>query len=358
MADMRPADYSGMPEHLRNVDYLRIATEEAFAPPELFKVYRKLIEAGEDDPGFLSLWGFYMTSPSERVTLIRERLQDLGESRIGDMDQRGVHKQVLALTAPGVQIMEPDFATSFATMANDYLAEACRKYPHRFAGMAAVAPQRPAEAAAEIERAVNRLGMKAVIINSHTGGEYLDDPKFYPIFEAAEALDVPIYIHPNSPPRNMIGPMLPRGLDGAIFGFGVETGLHLLRIIVAGVFDRYPNLKIIVGHMGEALPFWLYRLEYMHRATVRSARYEGMKPIKKTIGQYLRENVYVTNSGVAWEPAITFTQNVIGIDRVLYAMDYPYQCDVEEVVALDGMEMNAADKKKFFQTNAERIFKL
>ena len=96
----------------------------------------------------------------------------------------------------------------------------------------------------------------------------------------------------------------------------------------------------------------------MHRATVRSARYEGMKPIKKTIGEYLRENVYITNSGVAWEPAITFTQNVVGVDRVLYAMDYPYQCDPEEVVALDGMAMNAVDKKKFFQTNAERIFKL
>lgn len=358
MAEVQSADYSGMPEHFRNVDYLRIATEEAFAPPEQFKIYRKLIEDGEDDPGFLSLWGFYMTSPSERARLVMERLQDLGPRRIEDMDQRGVHKQIIALTAPGVQIMAPDVATSFATTANDQLAEACRKYPHRFVGMAAAAPQRPAEAAKEIERAVNKLGMKAVIINSHTRGEYLDDPKFYPIFEAVQALDVPIYLHPNSPPRDMIGPMLPRGLDGAIYGFGVETGLHLLRIIVAGVFDRYPNLKIIVGHMGEALPFWLYRLEYMHRATVRSARYDGMKPIKRTIGDYLRENIYITNSGVAWEPAITFTQNVIGVDRVIYAMDYPYQCDPEEVVALDGMAMNAADKRKFFQTNAEKIFRL
>ena len=157
----------------------------------------------------------------------------------------------------------------------------------------------------------------------------------------------------------MIGPMLEAGLDGAIFGFGVETGLHALRLITSGTFDRFPKLQIIIGHMGEALPFWLYRLDYMHQAGVRAARYDFMKPLKKgTVSNYLRENFYITNSGVAWEPAIKFTQSVIGVDRVLYAMDYPYQCPVEEVVALDAMDMPAEDKKKFFQTNAERVFKL
>jgi len=198
-----------------------------------------------------------------------------------------------------------------------------------------------------------------VIINSHTHGEYLDDPKFAPILEAAQALGVPIYIHPNTPPRSMIQPMLDAGLDGAIFGFGVETGMHALRLITSGTLDRFPDLQIIIGHMGEALPFWLYRLDFMHQAGVRAGRYDFMKPLKKgKVSAYLRENFHITNSGVAWEKAIRFTQEVIGIDRVLYAMDYPYQCPPEEVVALDAMDMAPADKKKFFQTNAERLFRL
>ncbi len=129
----------------------------------------------------------------------------------------------------------------------------------------------------------------------------------------------------------MIAPFLEAGLDGAIYGFGVETGLHLLRIITAGVFDRFPGLRIIVGHCGEALPFWLYRIDYMHRATVASARYAFMKPLQRKPSDYLRENVYVTNSGVAWEPAIMFCRSVLGADRVMYAMDYPYQFVRDEV---------------------------
>jgi 5-carboxyvanillate decarboxylase len=339
--------------------YLRIATEEAFSPPEMMALYRKLLaEGGTGDPGFDSLWGFYATSTSERAALIFERLQDLGERRIADMDARGIDRQIIALTAPGTQILNRDQAVAMASLANDMLAEACAKHPDRFTGMAACAPQDAAGAAREIERAVSKLGMKAVIINSHTHGEYLDDPKFWPILEAAEALDVPIYLHPNTPPPAMVQPFLDCGLDGAIFGFGVETGMHALRLITAGVFDRFPKLQIIIGHMGEALPFWLYRLEFMHRATVASKRYDFMKPLNKTIGGYLRDNYYITNSGVAWDKAIRFTQDVVGEDRVLYAMDYPYQCEPYEVEALDAMKMDAATKKKFFQTNAERVFRL
>jgi len=167
---------------------------------------------------------------------------------------------------------------------------------------------------------------------------------------------VPIYLHPNALPRKMLEPFQECGLDGAIYGFGVETGLHALRIITAGVFDRFPKLQMILGHMGEALPFWAYRLDYMHRATVLSQRYESVKPLRKKPSDYLRENFFITNSGVAWEPAIRFTQALIGADRVLYAMDYPYQYAVEEVGLLDAMNIDAADKKKFFQTNAERVF--
>jgi 5-carboxyvanillate decarboxylase len=152
--------------------------------------------------------------------------------------------------------------------------------------------------------------------------------------------------------------MVDAGLDGAIFGFGVETGFHMLRIIIAGVFDRFPKLQFIIGHMGEALPYWLYRLEYMHNAGVKANRYESMKPLKKKVGDYLRENVYITNSGVAWEPAIKFAQQICGEDRVMYAMDYPYQYTPQEVVDMDNMNMSDALKKKFYQDVAEKVFKL
>jgi 5-carboxyvanillate decarboxylase len=340
------------------VAYQRIATEEAFAPPELLKIYRKILEKGDADPGFVSLIGFYMSSQSARARHIIECLQDLDQLRIQHMDECGIDKQVLALTSPGVQIMDTASAVSFAQVANDHLAEAIRRHPTRFAGMLAVAPQDPAAAAKEIERGVTKLGINSIVINSHTHGEYLSDPKFWDIFAAAEAHDAPIYLHPNTPPANMIQPFLECGLDGAIFGFGVETGLHALRIITAGVFDRFPRLQIILGHMGEALPYWAYRLDYMHRATVVSQRYESMKPLKKKPSDYLRENFYITNSGVAWEPAIKFAQSTLGTDRIMYAMDYPYQHNVEEVVAMDNMSIDAETKKRFFQTNAEAAFRL
>ena len=317
--------------------YQRIATEEAFAPAELINIYRKILAKSDVDPGFQGLMGFYMSSPSARAQHIMRCLQDLDQIRLQHMDEAGIDRQVIALTAPGVQVMDKETAVAFSRVANDELAEAVRRHPTRFTGMVAVAPQDPAAAALEIERGVTRLGMNAVIINSHTQGEYLSDSKFWDIFAAAEAHDVPIYLHPNSLPKNMIGSFQDCGLDGAIYGFGVETGLHALRIITAGVFDRFPKLQLIIGHMGEALPFWAYRLDYMHRATVLSNRYESIKPLRKKPSDYLRENFFITNSGVAWEPAIKFTQDIVGVDRVMYAMDYPYQYAVDEVTAMDNM---------------------
>ncbi|MHA4869931.1 amidohydrolase family protein [Duganella sp. PWIR1] len=350
---------SATPTPAAKVNYLRIATEEAYCPPEMLKIYRQIIDnKSVDDPGFNTMWGFYMSGTSARARHIISSLQDLGETRLGHMNASGIDKQILALTSPGVQIMDRATAVSFAISANDQLAEEIARNPTRYAGLLAVAPQDPAAAAKEIQRAASKLGLKGVIINSHTHDEYLDDPKFWPIFEAAEALDIPIYLHPNTPSKGMIGPLLERGLDGAIFGFGVETGMHMLRIITAGVFDRFPTLKFVIGHMGEALPFWLFRLDYMHNATVKSNRYDSMRPLQRKISDYMRDNVCITNSGVAWEPAIKFSQQVLGIDQVMYAMDYPYQYDPAEVSALDNMDMTDNDKKKFFQLNAERIFKL
>jgi 5-carboxyvanillate decarboxylase len=340
-------------------EYLRIATEEAFAPPELIALWRDMIERGTcDDPGFVSLVGFYTAAKTERTRFVFDRLQDLGERRLADMDAAGIDRQVISLTAPGTQILGRDAGVAIATLANDRLAEACQRYPGRFSGLTAIAPQDPAAAAKEIERGHHDLGFKGVIINAHTHGEYLDDQKFWPIFEAAEALDTPIYLHPSTPPKDMIGPLLAAGLDGAIYGFAVDTGMHVLRIITSGVFDQFPGLRLVVGHLGEALPFWLYRLDYMHAATVRAQRYEAMKPIKRQPSEYLRENVWVTTSGVAWAPAIMFCRDVLGPDRVLYAMDYPYQYVPDEVTAHENLPITPEEKAGLFQGNAERVFRL
>lgn len=340
-------------------EYQRIATEEAFAPPELITMWRDMLKRGShNDPGFESLMGFYVTHRSERTDFVLDRLQDLGERRLADMDTAGIDRQIIALTSPGTQILHLPDAVAIAELANDRLAEAVRRHPDRYSGLTAIAPQDPDHAAREIERGHRELGLKGVIINSHTHGEYLDDPKFWPIFEAAESLDTPIYLHPNTPSPAMIGPLLESGLDGAVYGFAVETGMHLLRIITAGVFDRFPRLKLVVGHLGEALPFWLYRLDYMHGATVRAGRYPFMKPLKRKVSDYLKENVWVTTSGMAWAPAIMFCREVLGPERVLYAMDYPYQYAPDEVAAQDCLPLATADLRAFYQTTAEDLFHL
>jgi 2,3-dihydroxybenzoate decarboxylase len=337
----------------------RIATEEAFATDALFGCFRKIIDGKlVDDPGFYSLWGFYLTSNAERPAAVRRRLVDLDALRLKDMDDTGIDRQIISLTAPGVQVLDAATAVSVAADANDQLAAATARHPDRFTGLAAMAPQAPAEAAKEIERSVQTLGMRGVILNSHTQGRYFDDPAFWEIFEAAQALDVPIYLHPNTPSRDMIGPLLESGLDGAIYGFGVETGMHLLRIIMSGAFDRFENLKIVVGHLGEALPFWLFRLDFMHDAMVRSGRYENVRPLRRKISEYLRQNIWITTSGMAWAPAIMFVRSVIGAERVMYAMDYPYQFVPAEVEAMDALPISEAELKAFYQTNAEGVFGL
>ena len=339
--------------------YVRIATEEAYAPPELFERYRKLLEDGShNDPGFASFMGFYLNNSGPRLTEIREQIQDVGERRIRDMDSTGIAKQILSLTSPGVQVFDAPTAVSLATSFNDQLAEAIRKHPDRFAGLAAIAPQDPAAAAKELERAVKSLGLKGAIVNSHTRGEYLDESKFWEIFEAAESLGVPIYLHPNTPSPRMVGPFLDRGLDGAVFGFAVETSLHILRIVFSGVFDRFPKLRMVAGHLGEGLPYWLFRIDFMHQRLTANNRYATVPKLQRKPSDYLKENFCITTSGMAWQPPILYAQSVLGMDRVLYAMDYPYQFVPEEVKVTDDLPISEEDKKKLYQTNAEKMFAL
>ncbi len=338
--------------------YLRIATEEAFCPAELFDVYRKILADGTlDDPGFMSQWGYFLNSNSERSVFVRDALCSLGEDRISNMDKAGIDQAILALTSPGVQCMERSQAVEFAEMANDYLVNGIKAYPDRYFGLTAIAPQDPDHAAKEIERG-HKLGLKGVIVNSHTLNEYMDDEKFDPIFAAAERLNTPIYMHPGTPSKDMVRPMMSRGLDGSIYGFSVETAVHLLRIVVSGVLDRFPKLKFVAGHCGEAIPFWLYRLDHMHAAMIKAKRYATVQPLERKLSDYIRDNFWITTSGMPWPPAIEFCQRVLGMDRVLYAMDYPYQYVLEEVGFTEQVDISPEDMKKLFQTNAENVFNL
>jgi 2,3-dihydroxybenzoate decarboxylase len=348
-----------MHEQASDLGCKRIATEEAYAPPDMIKRYRALIESHSTfDPGFESLMGYFLFNDSEWTQNVVARLQDLGPRRLGDMDAAGIDHQLISLTAPGLQVFEADTAAGLAVDYNDQLAAAVAAHPDRFSALAAVAPQHPAAAAAELERAVTRLGFKGAIVNSHTRGEYLDDPKYWDIFAAAEALDVPVYIHPQTPPPAMIEPFLEAGLDGAIYGFAAEAGLHLLRLIVCGLFDSFPNLKIVVGHLGEGIPYWLYRVDFFQNAIVKTRRYPNFKPLAKKPSDYMRENVYVTTSGMAWEPVILYAHEVLGAERVMYAMDYPYQYVPEEVAVTDRLPLSQVHKHLLYQGNAERVFKL
>ena len=336
--------------------FKRIATEEAWAPADMLHRWRKLLDDKTfNDPGFIAMWGFFLTQNVGYTNGILDKLTDLGENRIADMDATGIDRQLLLITAPAVQAFrDPAEALDVAISSNDEVAEACRKYPDRFSALAAVPPQDPAAAAKEMDRAMNRLGLNGVVINSHTHGEYLDDSKFWSIFEAAEALNAAIYIHPQSPPPNMVTEFAKRGLEGAVMGFQVDVAMHTVALILSGVFDRFPKLKLVIGHGGEGLPFWLFRLDYQQKVILENRGYK----LKHTISEYLKRNVFMTTSGMGWEPAILFCQQVMGVENILYAMDYPYEFNSEEVIATDNLPIPDADKLKLYQTNAERVFNL
>jgi 5-carboxyvanillate decarboxylase len=347
-----------MTEKNPNPPYKRIATEEAWAPAELIRLFRKEIEEKKvDDPGFHSLWGFF-SGDSEKARAHNRRIQDLDGERLKDMDDSGIDIAVVSLTAPGVQLFDPATATSLSERFNDELAEGIARHPDRYVGLAAFSPLDPGNAAKELERAVRKLGMRGGILNSHTLGTYLDDEQYWEIFEAAEALDVPIYLHPQTPPAQMIEPFLKRGLDAAVYGFACETGLHALRLVVAGLFDRFPRLQIVLGHCGEALPYWLSRIDYMHGHISVSKRYPHVHPLKRKASDYLRENFHYTSSGIGWIPPVMYVREVIGPDRMMYAMDYPWQFVPGEVGALEQMPIGEDGLKQFFEDNARKLFKI
>src|SRR5262245_60887134 len=291
--------------------FRKIATEEAFSIPAIARELQSIARNPSASSLDLNLMRTIYDDRSQNAVgaeLLR-RLLDLEDERLRVMDENHVDMHLLSLTSPGVQMFDADTATDLAKVANDVLAETIQRHPTRFTGLASFSPQSPKRAAKEMDRAINSLKLNGFIVNSHTNNEYLDDPKFWPILEAAHGLDAPLYIHPRAPSDGMSEPFRSYGIEGAMWGYGVEVGTHVIRLICAGVFDRFPRLKVVIGHMGEAIPFWLWRIDFMHSRAVASLR---ARKLELRPSDYFRRNFAITTSGMESPEALEYSIKVVG----------------------------------------------
>ena len=321
-----------------------IAIEEHFITP----MYRQKVAANE-------FRNFYLSSRSEQIGHdIVEQNSDLGAMRLAHMDAAGIDVQVLSFGSPGPQGFGADVAIPMAKDANDLAHEAVKAHPDRFAAFAALPTADPGAAAEELERCVTRLGFKGAMIHGHARGSFLDEKKYWVIFERAQALGVPLYLHPTLPHPDALKAYFQgyEDLARAGWGFAVDTSCHFLRIVFAGVFDAYPRLRIILGHLGEGLPFAMHRLnDHTWRAAAR-------RGLAKTPLQYLKDNLLVTTSGNWYEPAFLCTLLALGADNILFAVDWPYEPNTAGMEFLKKLSISDADREKIAHRNAERILRM
>jgi 2,3-dihydroxybenzoate decarboxylase len=282
------------------------------------------------------------------------QLDDLGEIRLRDMDAAGIDMQVISHMQPGTQIFDAETAVALARKANDALYAATRAHPGRFAGFAELPTADPDAAAEEIERTVTRHDFKGALINGLTAGAFLDEKRFWCIFERAQALDVPIYFHPGIPHPAVTQAYYSDYRRGdfpflsVAWGFTAETAIQAIRLIVSGVFDAYPRLKIILGHLGETIPFTLWRCDWIiQHVGGRSA-----------FADAFREHFYLTTSGNFQHSALACCISELGIDRIMFAVDYPYNSNVEGVAFVRTAPISEADRAKIFHRNADRLLRL
>ena len=313
---------------------LVIALEEHYYDPEVAKTF---------------------DGPEGRAPEIRRRLDDLGELRLKEMDEAGIDVQVLSHGAPSTQRLDAPTAVRLARDANDRLAKVIAARPDRFAGFAALPTPDPKAAAAELERTISELGFKGAMVHGLTNGVFFDDKRFWPIFERAQALDVPLYVHPAAPHSAVVDAYykdyvkdFPAILNAA-WGFTVETATQGIRLVLSGVFDAYPDLKIILGHMGEGLPFLLWRIDHaLSRPGNRRIAFR----------EQFSRHFYITTSGNFSTPALLCSMMELGIDRILFSVDWPFVQNVPGTKWMSELQLSAEDKTKILSGNAKRLLKM
>jgi predicted TIM-barrel fold metal-dependent hydrolase len=322
-----------------------IAIEEHYSAP----AYRQKASANEAR-------SFYITSRSALLGHdIAKELDDLGASRLRHMDATGVDVQVLSFNAPVAHGFGADDAIAMARALNAQLASAMRAHPTRFAGFAALPVAMPEAAADELERCVKDEHFVGAMTHGHVMGGFLDDKKYWPIFARAEKLGVPIFLHPALPHPGAMKAYF-EGFEDILarpgWGFAVDTSIHFLRILFAGVFDAYPKLQFIMGHLGEGLPFAMHRL---NEHTYLGAKRRGLR---KTPLEYIREHLYVATSGNWYEPAFLCTLLAMGADRILWAIDWPYEANQTGMAFWKNIKLHDDDREKIAHGNAERLLGL
>ncbi len=300
----------------------------------------------------------HYSAPAERIAQPAvwkkawHRLLDLTDERLDAMDAAGLAVQVLSLNSPGIQA-EPDtrVAVAAARTVNDLLAGTIAAHPDRFAGFAALALQDPVEAASELERAVTQLGFSGALVNAHTLGRYLDDPQFRVVWERAEALDVPLFLHPAN---GVDVPDVLSGhpeLIGPMWSWGPDTASHVLRLVFGGVFDDFPDAKVLVGHMGEALPFVLWRLD----SRWGFHNHHGIELARGNPSEYLRHNLYISTSGVCDNPPLVCALQALGADHIVFGTDYPFEDMGTATRFLELAPISSGDRAKIAHATAERL---
>jgi len=312
-------------------------------------------------PGFLAGPGKEFTEQMRhrgpRGVKIYEQLQDVGAQRIAEMDAAGIDVQVLSLNSPGVEQAEAAEQVAVAAESNDFLAEAVKKHPTRFAAFAALPIAAPDKAAAELDRRVRQQGFKGTLINGHTRGRYLDDKFFWPVLERAEALNVPVYLHPTISPQAVVdasfggfAPSVTAIFAGPGWGWHIETAVHLIRMILGGVFDRYPKLQVVIGHLGEGIPFMLPRLN-------KNLPKELTK-LERPLGAYLRQNVHYTFGGFNFPATFLNLLLEVGVDRIMFSVDHPYGSMAEARAFLQQLPVSENDRERIAHGNAEKLLGL
>lgn len=321
-----------------------IGLEEHWCPRELFEK--------EGTPGYESMQSVRNLFDAKQYEVACQRVSDIGDSRICMMDTIGLSMQVLSICNANMEMLPAESAVYYSRLSNDILAEGITKYPDRFRGLAAIPTGAPEKAASELERCMSKKGFVGAVINGHVNGHYLDEPQFEPILDVAEKLDAVLYIHPALPPQNVIDiyyKMKDKYAQNVIasggWGWHIETGVHVLRLIASGTFDRHPNLKVVVGHLGEGLPFFMERL---YNATKGN--------LKKPYPEYLKENIYYSISGFHDPDLLNFVLKKVGDEHIMFSTDFPFNPPDKEIEFFMNAGLDDDTREKIAYKNAEKLF--